>query len=320
MTNQVFKHNNITATIIADSINDNGIRMTSMEIEYPRFIIAELNTHRMLAKNSASSRAIPVKTMHEQIRKSPAMPVYWGKNQGGMSAKEELTGSDLEDVQALWSEAREFDLSIAARMEELGLHKQIANRRTEADMLMKTVISGTEWANMFWLRTHATAQPEFKVLADLMLEAQLCSKPMLLKPGQWHLPYILLERLGNRIAYYAYSDPDTEISLMQARIISASCCAQVSYRRNDDSYTKALKVYRQLIESSPVHASPVEHQATPMKPRSFAAKLLGRNFTEEGITHVDRQGNRWSGCLQDWIQFRKLIPNESKQGVMEHSI
>ena len=81
----------ITARILADSISPNGVRMTTMEIEYPRFILAELNTHRMLSKNSASSRAIPVKAMHEHIRANTAGPVYWGINQPGMKAKTEAT-------------------------------------------------------------------------------------------------------------------------------------------------------------------------------------------------------------------------------------
>ena len=80
----------IKARVIADSISPSGERMTTMEIEYPRFILAELNTHRMLSKNSASSRAIPVKAMHEQIKAAPAGPVFWGKNQAGMQAKEQL--------------------------------------------------------------------------------------------------------------------------------------------------------------------------------------------------------------------------------------
>ena len=65
----------ITARILADSVSPEAVRMTTMEIEYPRFILAELNTHRMLSKNSASSRAIPVKAMHEQIKAAPAGPV-----------------------------------------------------------------------------------------------------------------------------------------------------------------------------------------------------------------------------------------------------
>lgn len=297
----------ISAKIIADSISPQGIRMTTMEIEYPRFILAELNTHRMLSKNSASSRAIPVKTMHEQINTAPATPVYWGKNQAGMQAKETLTGSDLSMAKYLWGKAKEDALHWAAAMAGLELHKQIANRITEPWMTMKTVISGTEWANLFWLRCHKDAQPEFRELAVKMHEAMQASEPQKLNPGEWHLPYVKQAWLssGEQIFLDNQGDP---ITLADAKMISASCCAQVSYRKNDDTLEKATKIYRQLIESTPAHASPVEHQATPIDPKE--------EYWEDtaGVSHCDRQGQLWSGNLRGWIQLRKTIPSESVWG------
>lgn len=295
----------ITARILADSLAPDGTRMTTFEIEYPRFILAELNTHRMLSKNSASSRAIPVKAMHEHMRKSPAQPVHWGKNQPGMQAKEELTGNDLGDVQFMWSRAMQDALHWASQMSErAGLHKQVANRVTEPWMIMKTVISGTEWANFWWLRAHADAQPEIHELATKMFTAYNASTPQLLNPGEWHLPYVKSHRLSSGELIYLDNN-DTPITGEQARVISASCCAQVSYRKSDDSYEKAEKIYRQLIESQPCHASPVEHQATPMQ------LDIERWERVDGITHQDSNGELWSGNLRGWIQFRKLIPNEA---------
>ena len=49
----------IEAKIVADSINPQGDRITTYLLTFPRFILAELNTHRVFSKNSASSRAIP---------------------------------------------------------------------------------------------------------------------------------------------------------------------------------------------------------------------------------------------------------------------
>lgn len=295
----------ITARILADSLAPDGTRMTTFEIEYPRFILAELNTHRMLSKNSASSRAIPVKAMHEHMRKSPAQPVHWGKNQPGMQAKEELTGNDLGDVQFMWSRAMQDAMHWASQMSErAGLHKQVANRVTEPWMIMKTVISGTEWANFWWLRAHADAQPEIHELATKMFDAYNKSTPQLLYPTEWHLPYVKSHRLSSGELIYL-DNSDTPITTEQARVISASCCAQVSYRKSDDSYEKAEKIYRQLIESQPCHASPVEHQATPMQ------LDIERWERVDGITHQDHNGELWSGNLRGWIQFRKLIPNEA---------
>lgn len=296
----------ITARIIADSVSPEGIRMTTMEIEYPRFILAELNTHRMLSKNSASSRAIPVKAMHEQIKAAPAGPVYWGKNQPGMQAKLELTGNDLADAGFIWKRAMEDALHWAwALADRVGLHKQIANRITEPWMTMKTVISGTEWANFFWLRDHPDAQPEIAELAQKMREAYNSSTPQLLHPGEWHVPYVSTYRDTHTGVLHYLDNSDHYITADEARVISASCCAQVSYRKNDDTLEKAKKIYQQLIESEPAHASPVEHQATPMK-------RIDQGFIEMGITHITRNNVCWSGNLRGWIQHRKLIDNEAK--------
>lgn len=281
--------------------------MTTMEIEYPRFILAELNTHRMLSKNSASSRAIPVKAMHEQINASPATPVYWGKNQAGMQAKEALGGEALNSVQLIWNKAKEDALHWAAAMAGLELHKQIANRITEPWMTMKTVISGTEWSNLYWLRLHKDAQPEFRELALKMHDAHLASIPQLLKYGEWHLPYVNQDWLSSGEQIFLDNEGNP-ITLADAKMISASCCAQVSYRKSDDTLDKAQKIYHQLIESTPAHASPVEHQATPMDTTD--------EYWEDnvGISHCDRNGQLWSGNLRGWVQLRKTLPNEAVWG------
>ena len=299
----------ISATVIADSVTLDGRRMTTMEIEYPRFILAELNTHRMLSKNSASSRAIPVNSMHESIRTAGAQPVYWGKNQAGMQAKEELQGSDKSMAKYTWAIARDVAIKFAKELAELGTHKQITNRVTEPWMMMKTVISGTEWGNFYYLRDHEDAQPEIAELARVMHKAHKDSKPLLLHPGEWHVPYVTTYRhlATNELMY---SDGvGCEISADDAKIISASCCAQVSYRKNDDSLEKAQKIFQQLIYSKPAHASPVEHQATPM---DLAYYMNYEPETwEPGVTHVSANGDLWSGNLRGWIQHRKLIDGEA---------
>lgn len=284
--------------------------MTTMEIEYPRFILAELNTHRMLSKNSASSRAIPVKAMHEHIRHNTAGPVYWGVNQPGMKAKEALDAEDTVEALMIWEQARDSALDYAMQLADLNLHKQITNRITEPWMIMKTVISGTEWANFFWLRNHADAQPEIHELATKMHKAFNASSPQLLHPGEWHVPYVTTYRDSHTGVLHYVDSNDKYITAEQACIISASCCAQVSYRKNDDSYEKARKIYAQLIESEPAHASPVEHQATPMDIQTMCR--FEPETWEEGITHVSANSDLWSGNLRGWIQHRKLIKNEAQ--------
>ena len=296
----------IKATIIADSISAvTGTRLTTFEFEYPRFIHSEVMTHRMLSKNAASSRAIPIERMHSYIRENPGAPIYWGKNQNGMSAKEQLTGADLVHAREFWSMAQADALEWSKDMAEVGLHKQIANRVTEPFQTMKTIISGTEWANFFWLRDHPDAQPEFQRLAKSAKAARDFSTTTVLKPGEWHLPYISTVRAEGSLGNVEYFSNGKQLTIEDARIISASCCAQVSYRKTDDSLEKAKMIFDRLVSTSPVHASPVEHQATPMPDI--------KGFTEwpQGITHRRRDSSFWSGNFRDFIQFRQLIPNNS---------
>ena len=304
------KHKLISAKIIADSVCPEGVRMTTMEIEYPRFILAELNTHRMLSKNSASSRAIPVKAMHDFIRENPATPVHWGKNQPGMKAKEELTGPESKNALFIWNQAKDDALHWAdALAHKFNVHKQIANRITEPWMTMKTVISGTEWTNFFHLRNHEDAQPEIKALAEAMTVAYTTHLPVKLKPGEWHLPYITTATYVPTGELQYFDEHFNRLDLEDAKIISASCCAQVSYRKNDPGFTKAFKIWEQLIENDPVHASPIEHQATPMNIDSMCR--FEPETWEPGVTHVSANSDLWSGNLRGWIQHRKLVAKEA---------
>lgn len=304
--------NNISCTVIADSVCA-GSRMVTLELEYPRFIHSELMTHRMLSKNAASSRAIPIKKMHETIKDKTATPVHWGKNQPGMSAKEEVDELTKEGAVGVWNAARDSMLSHSTVLSGMGLHKQIANRITEPFQMMKTVISGTEWANLIWLRHHPDAQPEFFELADCIIRCLEQSDSILLSAGEWHVPYVKVERDEKGVLHYYDSNGD-ELTKEDAIKVSASCCAQVSYRRNDDSLQKARDIFARLIDSEPIHASPIEHQATPMKFKSANHYITNMDpgVWEEGITHMDRNNNYWSGNLRGFIQHRKLIKCEAK--------
>lgn len=304
ITSEIHGKCGIRAAVVQDSIHDEK-RIITFELEYPRFIHAELMTHRMFSRNAASSRAIPVVTMHEHIKNNPALPVHWGVNQPGMQAKEELVGVDLEYAKQLWHKAKDDALFNASQLAAVGVHKQIANRGTEAYQMMKTVVTSTEWENWYELRDHEDAQPEIRELAQCMLIAQQASSPMPLKMGEWHVPYVTRARCRFD-ASVQYFVNDKEVSIEDARIISASCCAQVSYRKSDDGIEKARMIFDKLINSRPQHASPIEHQATPMHRRAALFDTYFKHW-EPGITHMSNIGLYGSGNFYGWIQFRQLL-------------
>ena len=299
----------ISAKIIKDSYNEtHEARITTFELVYPRFVHGELMTHRVFSRNAASSRAIPIDKVIELVETTPAMPVHWGANQAGMQAKAEV--SDIERAKKVWLAARDSAVVYAKSLRDVGLHKQIVNRVLEPFQLMKTIVTATDYNNWFWLRDHEDAQPEIAELAAVMAVAYDASTPEYISYGEWHVPYVKTYRDSRTKILHYLDENEQYITAEEARMISASCCAQVSYRKNDGSLEKASAVFDRLINSVPVHASPVEHVATPIQMEFLATDY----FDTFGVTHIDTEDNPYSGNLRGWIQFRQLIPNNVKRG------
>jgi thymidylate synthase ThyX len=268
-----------SARILLDSISEAGARLTTMEVRYPRFIHSELMTHRVMSRNSASSRAIPIKKMIAAVREDPAMPLWWGRNQSGMQAFAQIDDAARELAQAEWRHALDDALRHAERLAEkdIDLHKQLVNRLLEPFAWMTVIVTATEWANFFTQRTHEDAQPELKHVAGLMLAAYRASVPRSTPLGRWHLPLI----------------QDDERSLAEEELakISVARCARVSYLTHEGKrdHAKDLELYERLVAGGANgHWSPFEHVATPL---------------------ADPRGT--SGNFVGWEQYRKRFPQEN---------
>lgn len=308
---EVIGKEGITARVVQASKSAyTGKELWTFELEFPRYILAEVNTHCILEKNSASSRAIPVKTSNELIKNNPAIPVYWGKNQSGMVAGEELGELEKEASKQVWLAAMHSAIAHSTVLDQLKNHKQVANRIVEPWQRMKTVMSGTEWANLFYLRDHPDADPTFQELAKVMIKAKSQVQPVELRYKQWHTPYVTRKIEGDVIHYFSAGQ---ELTIQQALMVSASCSAQTSYRKSDESLEKAMQVFERLnigSEDKPAHASPTTHQGTPIR---YDDVIETDPLTwPVGITHMTKDKKLWSGKFQDFIQYRKLIPNEAK--------
>lgn len=308
---------NISATIIAHSKSAvDGKEIITYELEYHRYIHSELMTHRTFSRNAASSRAIPVSKMIDLVRTSPATPIHWGKNQAGMQADKEIENVNGSGIEKWWKDCAIQACNEAHEMTtNLGLHKQITNRLLEPFQMIKVVVTATEWDNFFWLRFHKAAQPEIQELARCMLVAKKRSVAEVLQVGEWHTPYVDHWRDEDGLKYIL-EDEDGQgffCNIQDALKVSASCCAQVSYRKTDDSLEKADKVWQMLTTDERTHSSPTEHQATPIKamPTSFGMDLDAWDIPD-GVTHIDvDDGNCWSNNFCGWIQHRALITNNN---------
>jgi len=144
----------IKAEIIADSITEQGHRATTYVLTFPRFILAELNTHRLFSKNSASSRAIPFKKMVKMVEEDPFIPIAWQKDHKGMQGTEYADYPDTEDFKQCWLEARDSAVDAARTMQtgNVKCTKQLTNRLLEPFMWHTVILTATEYDNFFELR------------------------------------------------------------------------------------------------------------------------------------------------------------------------
>lgn len=307
----------ITAKILLDSVNPTGNRLTTWILTYPRFIHAEFLTHRVFSRNASSSRAIPVKKMLEDVKNNPAMPVFWGKNQSGMQAKEELDNTEKyaevrkdlkygegllittkkQEAKREWLLARDEMVARVEKLNEIGLHKQIANRLLEPWMNITVIATATDHENFFSLRAHEDTQPEFQELAYKMLDLYQSKEPKKLEKGEWHIPFgdkIDINRLVedtlvkiNGEKWWEKMDGDVIVREASLKIATARC-ARVSYLNFEgkDDYTKDIELHDILKNSG--HWSPFEHCAIALST------------------------NEYSGNFKGWKQYRKMFNGENR--------
>lgn len=279
--------------IVADSISPNGSRITTFQLKYPRMIHAEFMTHRMFSRNASSTRAIPTAKMIEWIERDPAMPVYWGKNQKGMQATEELPPEVVKECEWAWLKARDQAVIVAKGLMADGVHKQIASRILEPWAHINVVVTATNFDNFFALRCHKAAMPEIQMLAVQMARAYRDHTPVRNKIFEWHLPYVTADELGalqelrvkaidsgNSAADQAeYDEGQRLLKLSVAR------CARVSYLTFEGKTPDPeadIKLHDTLLGNG--HWSPFEHQARP-------------------FYDTDQR----SGNFRGWLQYRQTL-------------
>jgi hypothetical protein len=296
----------------------NGIKIPTLVLEYPRAIHAQLLTHRVFSKNSSSSRAVPIKAAIEQIEKEPAEYI-WTENKSGMSGNFITDSVKINKIQeatsALWNHVKQTVLYLGSKESEGGLnvHKQNAARFLEPFQNIRIVLTSTEWENWDWLRIDAAAQPEIAQLAEMIFEARISNEYMELREGEWHVPFIVRkidEKDPVKLITYHHPETDKELTAVEAIELSMSICAQTSFRKEDYSDEKTENVIDKLFTGKKVHASPSEHQATPIP--QFTDYGDNNEEWPLGITHIDRKHRYWSGNFCGWIQNRQLIPNHDK--------
>lgn len=263
------------AEVIADSIYRQS-RITTIQCTFPRIMLCDFNTHRVLSKNSASSRAIPATRKIADVRANPFVPDF-ANNKAGMKAGEPLTEEEQRLAKLDWLESAELACKQAEKLVVRNVHKQWVNALVDPFTWQTVICTGTEWENFFALRAHPDARPEFEIIAKMMKAAMEASTPQKLSRGEWHLPYTY---------------PEERLNVTQD-VILAACgrIARVSYETHNGK--RDIQADIKLANTLRIdgHMSPFEHIAQVASADMLASKNP-------------------SNFRAPWLQFRKTLKNE----------
>ncbi len=338
--------------VIEKSVSDRALGLSSIEMEYPRCVLAEVVTHRKLydtsegyeewtchsertktrdlSKNSASSRAIPFATMLKKVMDDPYIPDQFSIAGPGMQAAGYMDGADQDIAVGKWLLARDQAVGraltlltkddrekLAESVPEIArclnyagvsvhlaglsrsVHKQDINRLLEPWAWMTQIITGDSegMANFFALRCHKDAAPAFQKVARMAYLALKRAEPKLLKAGEWHLPYVKPEEKDG--LYWWPSKGQPPDTFPDPVVQSIARCAWISYEKQDKAaeMPACRATFNKLMGGEIKHASPCEHQGTPM-------------------TEFHEVTMRWARSnLTGWLQARKVLPGESIKSV-----
>lgn len=281
-----------TVEVILDSISPDGIRLTTLHARYPRMIHAEVMTHRMFSRNARSSRAVP----SSRLRAEDIYVPRFAHNQKGMRAAGLLSDEEQRRAEEIWNIMAlgcQYGSEQLSSPDDLNVHKQWTNRPLEFFGYIDVLISSTKWNNFLALRTDGAAQPEMQSLAWAVKDALEQSRPEDVLHDWWHLPYIEADD-------WAESAGGSDLNYQQNVLcrVSAARCARISYApfEGANGILADLERFEKLMNSGLIHASPMEHQATPDE----------EDLIEGRWVHPTQHGN-----FHGWRQFRKMIPGEA---------
>lgn len=308
-----------SAKILADSISSRGHRLTTFEVKMPRIVLAEYNTHGMVRRNSASSRAIPVVKMLRMVQDDPYVPREWGRNQKGMQADEIVSPALAARSEKEWLKARDSAVKHVEELLALGIHKQLTNRLLEPFMWHTIITSATDYSNFFNLCNNPAAHPDIRIPAGMMQNHYESFQPEELEDDEWHLP---LMRGDEELEGLEGLEVGDSIK------VSVGRCARVSYLTHDGirNVKADIELYGRLMGSG--HLSPAEHVARPMDEDEYEILFKQRrvvwvhDIEEEAIGHWETAAGEddpesWShycGPYNGWVQHRKMINGEEDYG------
>lgn len=337
----------ISAKVIADSKNQFGNRITTMIVTFPRFILAELNTHRMMSRNSASSRAIPFEKMVASVENDPFVPIAFQKDHKGMQGTEYLEGDDNTRAVGAWIIAKAEAVNAAKRLANFDVTKQLCNRLLEPFMWHTVIITATEWENFFALRCpkyqlldgtfYRSWKDVTKSVKDLDTTYKACLQADILErlkhnKGQAEIHMMALaEAMWD--AYNESTPKELKAGEWHIPFGDDINMAEVQRIANNNDYLTTIDVIKEIATARCARVSytivgeedkPINYEADiklhdrlaesgHWSPFEHSAQAMSKDdFNAHFINdEIDPDSCGWSGNFRGFVQYRKTFNNEN---------
>lgn len=279
----------IQAEIIADSvwpIIGHNKRLTTFKLVVPHSVLGHLVRHRAFSLSVASNRALRSSSVMDTLNYIPD----WRTAQKGMQPAEFINDKNKRDylddiVYTLKNYTSEY---VNEMVNKHNVAKELTNRYLAPFQLVTVLVTSSEYSNFFNLRDHQDAQYDTQIVARKMKKLLEENTPTYLERGEWHLPFIS----------YGEAKDNTIIEQIAA---SVARCARTSYKlpnsENRSDIISDIRLFNKLI-TPPIHASPLEHVATPLRMSDIYASILPEDKTLNSAFYGNTYG---------WVQLRKLF-------------
>ena len=336
----------IKTEIVGHSLSPQGDELISVLCTFPRIILAEVNTHRMLSKNTSSSRAIPFHKMVKAVQENPFIPIAWQKEHKGMQGSKYITEDVyIKEAIANWLASRDNAIKQAEYLNKTcQVTKQLCNRLLEPFMWTTMLITGSKegWDNFFNLRlpsyVYGDERGHYALFNSRKEYIDFCGEDIQYIPesevgwlsinkGQAEIHIMdLAEKIYDAVnestpkqlqagEWHIPMISDSEslkLSTNDQIKLSVGRAANTSYTVVGDgkelTLEHAIKIHDKCVEL--VHSSVFEHCARAMSDEEYKVFIKGKNIGTIAPYLFDDTSKGWCNNIKGFMLYRYFIDNK----------
>lgn len=252
------------AKVLAYSKNEAGRTLITFETETDCVTHTQMSQHRSATNSAKSKRSQKAIVQMREIEEGYAYsPQVWHVDQKkGMQPTEEFSLADQQYLSEKWKRWQDHSLELAEYLQVKGVARQLIGKVLMPFKVIKAMWTFPDYGFENFLELRAKegtdAQYEINDLAIKMRDARDNLDPVLLKNGEYHIPY---------------STPDK--SLQENIYKSVACTAFMSYDSQDKERTpeKYKAMYDRLLRDK--HMSCFQHIAICRGDSEFYESFCG---------------------------------------------